>query len=67
DAVGDGWIKFRAKTMRYFLFDKSCRRLRSFDLAVHKIKRSQPSAAPTLESVKAAISVFRSDRTGSAR
>ncbi|WP_371920733.1 hypothetical protein, partial [Pseudomonas sp. GV085] len=31
-AVGDGWIIFRAKTMGYFLFDKSCRRLRSFDL-----------------------------------
>ncbi|WP_218279804.1 hypothetical protein, partial [Pseudomonas sp. GV085] len=29
-AVGDGWIIFRAKTMGYFLFDKSCRRLRSF-------------------------------------
>ncbi|WP_223530658.1 hypothetical protein, partial [Pseudomonas sp. GL-R-19] len=31
-AVGDGWIIFRAKTMGYFLFDKSWRSLRSFDL-----------------------------------
>ncbi|WP_218274355.1 hypothetical protein, partial [Pseudomonas sp. Irchel 3E19] len=36
DAVGDGWIEFRAKTMRYFLFDKSCRRFgpRSDDLLI---------------------------------
>ncbi|MDR9861957.1 hypothetical protein, partial [Pseudomonas baetica] len=51
DAVGDGWIEFRAKTMRYFLFDKSCGTLRSFVLDLknqdQKIAASFHSTAPT--------------------
>ncbi|WP_218274351.1 hypothetical protein, partial [Pseudomonas sp. Irchel 3E19] len=42
DAVGDGWIEFRAKTMRYFLFDKSCHRLRSFTSPVKTASWNPP-------------------------
>ncbi|WP_223530696.1 hypothetical protein, partial [Pseudomonas sp. GL-R-19] len=61
-AVGDGWIIFRAKTMGYFLFDKSCRRLRSFDLDLQqspdrksKIKRSS-ERGPSLRQL---LPIFR--------
>ncbi|WP_339527727.1 hypothetical protein, partial [Pseudomonas sp. EL_65y_Pfl2_R96] len=48
DAVGDGWINFRAKTMRYFLFDKSCRRLRSFDFGGLTADQALPDDANLL-------------------